>query len=323
MRSVLILGGYGAVGRQAAASLIKLRPGLRVSLAGRHPETAALVPGTSTVMVDANEPSSLHCALDGVEAVLNCIETRNAEVARSVLQRGIGYVDVSASHPTHLEIEQLNGLAVGRGARAVLSVGLVPGASNLLAAMVAEGSDRKHLDIGVLLGLGGGHGPAALGWTLDGIGRLHGSWAMGFPEPVGFRTVHAFPFSDQYSLPKTLGVEQVRTGLCLSSRLLTRCLGALAEAGAARPSQNRAVRMILSRLLSVLKVGDDRFVVSAMSSAAQATLAGRDQSKVTGDIAAQVVHRLPTFPPGVNHLEQLVEPHAFLAELSSAVLTHR
>ncbi|MFV2172170.1 hypothetical protein ACFHW2_07115 [Actinomadura sp. LOL_016] len=124
---------------------------------------------------------------------------------------------MSASHPILRGIEDLDGLAAAHGASAVLSVGLAPGVTNLLAHRFA-GTGRP-VDIGVLLGSGERHGPSAVEWTLDSLGALREldeSWTVRFPPPYGTRRVHRFPFPDQYTLPG-----RVRTGLALDSRAVT------------------------------------------------------------------------------------------------------
>ncbi|MFC4059044.1 saccharopine dehydrogenase NADP-binding domain-containing protein [Planomonospora corallina] len=312
--TVLILGGYGAVGREAAAVLAGEAT---VIVAGRDPGRARPVPGTTAMRVDATDPADLDRALEGVGAVLMCAETGDARVARACLERGIGYVDVSASPHVLAGIQELDGLAAARGATAALSVGLVPGVTNLLARVCAERSPGQDLRIGVLLGSGERHGPAALAWTLDGLGRLDGSWTMGFPPPYGERTVHRFPFSDQYTLPATLGVTSVSTGLCLDSRLLTGLLAAAGRPAVAGLLRRPAIRGPLLRALAGIHLGGDGFAVAVRSGTAWAAFSGRRQSRATGRAAALLVRRLPALPPGVRHIEQLVDPAAFLAELAA------
>ncbi len=225
MERVLVLGGYGAVGREAVAGLRGHVP--EIVVAGRDIAKARTVDGAIPMRIDLRH-DDLDEALTGVDAVVMCAERENVRVAEACLRRGVHYVDVSASREILSGIERLNGLAVERKATAVLSVGLAPGVTNLLArAFIADSSggnaepgstapgstapDATGIDIGVLVG-SGEHGPSAVEWTLDSLGEIGDSWRMRFPEPYGVRTVHRFPFSDQYTLPG-----RVRTGLCLDS----------------------------------------------------------------------------------------------------------
>ncbi|MFI6294821.1 saccharopine dehydrogenase NADP-binding domain-containing protein [Nonomuraea sp. NPDC050790] len=315
MTTILILGGYGAVGREAAYALTR-QPGAHVIVAGRNPGKAPPVPGTVTRRVDAADPAGLARALDGVDTVLMCAETGDARVARACVARGVDYVDVTASAGLLAEIQALDGPAREHGTRLALSVGLVPGVTNLLARICAGRSPSAELLIGVLLGSGEAHGPAALAWTLDGLGRMDGSWTMRFPAPYGDRVVHRFPFSDQHTLPDTLGVPAVRTGLCLDSRALTRLLSA-AGRPAARLLRRPRVRGLLLKLLGAVHVGGDGFAVTVRGDGVQVSFAGRRQSRATGRMAALLIRGLPGLPAGARHVEQLVDPVAFLTELAA------
>ncbi|MBG6093342.1 saccharopine dehydrogenase NADP-binding domain-containing protein [Actinomadura viridis] len=300
MRRVVILGGYGAVGREAAGALAAWFP--EVVVAGRSLAKAREVPGAVPLRVDVSDPGDLDRALDGADAVLMCVERDNARVAEACLRRGVHYVDVSASHEVLAAIEKLD----AGDATAVLSVGLAPGVTNLLARLHGDG---PPVEIGVLIGSGERHGPGAVEWTLDALGELGPSWRMRFPEPFGRRTVHGFPFSDQH----TLGAGRVRTGLCLDSRLLTALLtGPVARA--VRTPRGRAAALAA---LTRLHVGADRFAVVVSSGGVSVSFGGRGQSRASGLAAALVVRRLAGMPAGVRHIDEVVEPLPFLRELAS------
>ena len=78
-----------------------------------------------------------------------CAELDNARVARARLERGIHYLDVSASHRLLTGIEASDGLARDRRATAILSVGLVPGVTNLLARYCVERETTRQVRGGV------------------------------------------------------------------------------------------------------------------------------------------------------------------------------
>ncbi|TYB62246.1 NAD(P)H-binding protein [Nonomuraea sp. PA05] len=316
MTTILILGGYGAVGREAAHALTG-HPDTNVVVAGRNPGKATPIPATTAMRVDAADSTDLAKALDGVDTVLMCAEIDNVRVARACVERGIDYVDVTASHHLLAGLQTLDGPARQHGATIALSVGLIPGITNLLARVCAERSPSGELLIGALLGSGEAHGPAALAWTLDGLGQLEGSWSMPFPEPYGERTVHRFPFSDQFTLPGTLGLTSARTGLCLDSRLVTRLLSVAGRPAVARLLRRPQVRRLLLSALSTAHVGGDGFAVTVRCGTIQASLAGRRQSRATGRVAARLIRQLPGLPPGAAHIEQLVDPVPFLTELAT------
>ncbi|MEU8798883.1 saccharopine dehydrogenase [Spirillospora sp. NPDC048819] len=292
MRRVVVLGGYGAVGREVVAGLLGHVP--EVVAAGRDLAKARTVDGAIPMRIDLRGDDLNRIDAD---AVVMCADQENARVAEAALGRGIDYVDVSASHEVLAGIEKLDGLAREREATAVLSVGLAPGVTNLLARDLGGGDT----DIGVLLGSGDRHGPSAVEWTLDSLGAIGESWRMRFPEPYGTRTVHRFPFSDQYTLPG-----RVRTGLCLDVRTLTALLPRLA-----RFRDRPALRAVLRRA----HFGGDGFAVAAASGGSVRSFTGRRQSRATGLVTAMVVRRLDGMDPGVRHIEDAVGP-GFLPELA-------
>jgi hypothetical protein len=77
----------------------------------------------------------------------------------------------------------------------VLSVGLAPGVTNLLARHCADRSGGAEVRIGVLLGAGERYGPASIEWTLDGFATIGPASRMRFPPPYGTRTVFRSPTS--------------------------------------------------------------------------------------------------------------------------------
>ncbi len=138
------------------------------------------------------------------------------------------------------------------------------------------------------------------------------------------RTAHPFPFSDQYTLRRTLGVPEVTTRLCLDSRPLTAALFALRRAGLLRGDRGARRQQLLTSIFSRVHLGGDRFAVRADAYRGErhATLAltGQGQSRATGLVAAHVIRTLFTqgVPAGVHHLEQLTT----LADLPERLAAH-
>ncbi|MCF2531281.1 NAD(P)H-binding protein [Yinghuangia soli] len=323
---IVIFGGYGAVGREAARELAS--DGREIVLAGRNPQKAREVPGTRLVRADLADEGRVAAVLEGAYAVLMCAEAGNASLARACFERGVHYLDVTASQDILAAVAEAGAAAERNGAVGVLSLGLAPGVTNLLAAHAVRrlGGRADEVRIGVLLGSGEAHGPAAVRWTLDGLGALDGSWHVQFPggrrsgRRSGRRTVHRFPFSDQFTLPHTLGVPRVRTGFALDSRLLTALLAAARRPWPARIMRSRPVESLLGKV----HVGSDRFVVQVDADGpggAEGTVSvrfsGRRQGRATGLAAALMIRRLPGLPAGVRHIEELVDPADFLGELAS------
>jgi saccharopine dehydrogenase-like NADP-dependent oxidoreductase len=101
----------------------------------------------------------------------------------------------------------------------IVSVGLAPGLTNLLAASVHAATPRP-VDLAVLLGAGEEHGAAATEWSYRLLGRHfddHGRSTRNYTSPSVFelpghgrRRLYRVDFSDQHALSRDLGT-RVRT----------------------------------------------------------------------------------------------------------------
>ena len=335
---IVVVGGYGAVGRVAARTLAGWFPG-QVVVAGRDPGRAEAVarsmPGAlAAQQLDVTREDDVRRALQGASMVVTCVEQANEPLARACLERGIHYVDISATAPVLTSIAALDGLAVQRNATAVLSVGLAPGLTNLLALHCVDRlPTARTVDLTVFVGLGERHGVGAVQWIVD---HLTAPVRRGTPAPkrvrlpgVGTRSAHPFPFSDQHTLRDTLGV-QATTRLCFESAALTKVVFGLRAAGVFSLLGRLGAAPLLTSGFSRLHFGGDRYVVHAAATDGRHTVesaaAGRHEGYATGIVTAHVARRLHTgkVPTGVLHIDQLVEPTAFFDELQThgILVTH-
>lgn len=246
-KEILIVGGYGHVGRVVVETLTCRFPG-KVVVAGRSAERAeacarAFGSHVAWRTLDLVRPASWPSALNGVGSVVVCAEQTDASFAAACLGRGLHYIDVSASDNLLLQIEALDPLARRSGATGVLSVGLAPGLSNLLVKHALGALDRpSKVDITVMLGLGEAHGAAAVAWTLKNLsgrfetvmnGRTRSVRGLSDPRRVTLtgetraRIAYRFNFSDQHTVRRTLQVPEAATRLCFDSRRLTWLLAAM------------------------------------------------------------------------------------------------
>lgn len=105
MKTILILGGYGATGRSLARHLLG-QTDARLKIAGRHIEAARRFtselnqgfPGErgQAVRVDAADNLSLRAALEGVDFLINAAPTTalTENVVHSALEAGVDYLDI-------------------------------------------------------------------------------------------------------------------------------------------------------------------------------------------------------------------------------------
>lgn len=331
MAGILIIGGYGHVGHQIAAQLLRAgQAGLRI--AGRDAGRSAAMAGRlgcDWTIVDMDNPASWGAALAGMGTVLVCSDVGTADFPAHVLERGLAYIDISATDAVLRGIEALDPLARAQGGCAVLSVGLAPGLSNLMACAAVAGMARiDAVTIGVLLGLGDAHGPAAVNWTLDNMHPL----PSGAVQMLGFgpqsRPVPTMPFAfaDQHVLARRQGMANVTTRLGLDSPLITR--GALRML--ARMAGRPWVRRLLCWSMARFRLGSDRasLVVTAAGHGTNGpmhrrlTLDGRAEAAITALVAARVAQMLPgKARPGVWHIDEIWQFSDFAPALTQAGIT--
>ncbi|WP_280218503.1 NAD-dependent epimerase/dehydratase family protein [Nocardia neocaledoniensis] len=292
--SVLVLGGYGAVG----AHLVRLLRAQHIPVitAGRDSTRADRV-------VDVTVPDRVGEALTGVTAVVNCAGTEDIRLAEACAERGIVFVEISATTEYVRALEHVDGPVV-------LGVGLAPGLTTLLAVDLLV-RDRAPVDIMIGLGSGEHHGAAATAWTYRLLGQrfadADGTMIRNFTQPARFPIPgHAgyppFPalradFADQHRLTREFSVP-VRSYLRLDSRLATAGLAALTWAPALRA------------LAPGHLPGSDRWVVVVRSADGRTRSAtGRGQSLATAAVAAAVVresaHHRITAPTWIHQMLEL------------------
>jgi saccharopine dehydrogenase-like NADP-dependent oxidoreductase len=359
--TVVVLGGYGAVGRSVARTLAQWFPG-EVVVAGRDGAKAAAMARSSGGaiagrQVDVTRPDEVDRVIDGAGVVVMCIEHANEAVARACLTRGIHFVDISATEAVLSAITRLEPLAREHHATAVLSVGLAPGVTNLLARHChAQLPAATTIDITLIAGVNGDHGPDSLRWIADnfvgpgptkhaadrlrrtaivvGPGPTKHAAAVAGPRPLrvdlpgfGTRTAYPFAFSDQHTVSRALGV-RATTRLAFESATLTTAIFALRTAGFFRLLRGPRARRLLAALLSRVRFGTDRFVVQARATDADGrqvslSAAGREESRATGVVAAHVARllRAGNAPAGVVHIDDIADPAVLLRGLEQHGIT--
>jgi NAD(P)-dependent dehydrogenase (short-subunit alcohol dehydrogenase family) len=284
----LVLGGYGTVG---AVIVNTLRAAGDIALvAGRDPARADRV-------VDLHDPDTLRSATADVDVVVNASGIEDPDAVAALTEFGSAVVDITATTAYVAALERLD------PARPVLvSVGLAPGLTNLLAATLHAKSPSDPIDIAVLLGAGERHGEASTQWAYGLLGHRFrdpgsGEEIRNYTRPRRFhvpghrsrRLVRA-NYSDQHVLTRDLGVS-VRTYFGLDSRLATAALAALTWL----PGGSRAPRG--PRL-----PGSDRWLVLARTDGATRWASGRSESRATAEVAAAAARIASPLPPGVHHL---------------------
>ncbi|MFL1379849.1 MULTISPECIES: NAD-dependent epimerase/dehydratase family protein [unclassified Nocardiopsis] len=289
---VLVLGGYGAVGAPTTAAL--RTAGHTCLTAGRDPRRADLP-------LDLTRHGDYRDALAGIDAVVNAAGAEDPALAEIAADHGAAFIDPTATAGYTARLERLTPRAP-----VLLSVGLAPGLTTLLAADLHTAHPGPDpIEIAVLLGEGEAHGAAATAWTLGLLGRTFPDPATGAPvrnlsrgalvdlPGQGRRRLLRADFADQHVLTRDLG-RPVRTHLGLDSPALTRGLGLLARLPGA------------GRLRKVPHLpGSDAWTVAARSGPHLRRARGRGQSSATALVTAHAVGLAADLPPGVHHLHRV------------------
>lgn len=292
----LVLGGYGAVGARIVAQLRQGDRGDVAVAAGRDPTRADRV-----VELGQRDADSLNAALADVDVVINASGIEDPALVALVADQGRAWVDITASTGYVAKLEALD-----LAAPVLLSVGLAPGLTNLLATAV-HATGPGPIDIALLLGAGERHGQAGVAWSYGLLGRRFRdagdrTQIRNYSRPRPFdlpgptrRRLYRADFSGQHVLSRDLDVP-VRTYFGLDSRLATTALATLTWIPGA------------AKLPTGLHLpGTDRWIAAARGTHGDSRWAsGRVQSHATAVLAATAARAATGLPPGVHHLHQVI-----------------
>ena len=346
--TILVVGGYGVVGRRIASALGVLYPG-RVVIAGRNAEQAAKIATTigsriRSRAIDVTDSSSVTAALAGVGVVVSCIDQPGRLLLKAALARGLGYTDITP-HLTELgrgsAYQEIVSGARASGARLILGCGIVPGISNVMVRALADSlGGADEIETSLLLGAGDISGPASFDYFLqelamtfdvhvEGRDRPHHALSVPrlieFPSPIGARRSYRFPFSDQVLYPHTMGVRTAVTRLALEPDWLARVLGFIASSRFSRVLTIATVRRAIGEALRLRAASAGalfalRVDVARGPLARHASLCGQTQADAAAAGATEMARLLidrELAEPGAWMPEQVVNPVAVLSRLAA------
>ena len=347
-QDILIVGGYGVVGRRIAAELGPDYAG-RVVVAGRNRARAdeaatAVGHGARGRNIDIAAPSSIAAALEGVAVVISCIDQPGRTLLWAAIKRGLRYTDITP-HLTELgrgaEYEKIDAAARASGARLALGTGIVPGISNVMVRALADAlGGADEIETALLLNAADVSGPASFDYFLQELAMSFDVHIGGddrpvrafsaprlveYPAPVGAQPSYLFPFSDQVLYPRTMGVRTAVTRLSLEPAWLARVLSVVSRSGASHLLANERIRHALARRRQG-RASDEgarfalRVDVRRGRHSKHATLFGRAQADAAAAGAAGVARMLiegEVREPGAWMPEQIVDPGPFLSRLAA------
>lgn len=330
---IMIIGGYGSVGRIIAQQLGKSFPG-KIVVAGRNfkrAEELALANDNRLIPLefDLFQNHEKSPAISDVKLVVMCLDQSSTDFVKLCISRGIDYIDITASYSFISKVERLK--TESSHSTVVMSVGLAPGLTNLLTQFSRDYFDSlERADISIMLGMGEKHGKAAIEWTVNQLtsefeviekGKL--KKVKGFtdglvtkmPEKLGIRKAYRFDFMDQHVLPKSLNISTVSTRLCFDSSLSTGLFAILKKIGFFNILKVRFFKNLFISMLQKVHFGSDIFVLKVDSygvkdgkeSKYECSIVGNREGEITGKVAAAIAEELYTKeqPAGLYHIEEL------------------
>lgn len=185
MKSVLVLGGAGGVGRYAVRVLRDDPVVDRIVVADRDLELCTAFcreqgPKVVPLALDVSDPSALVAAMHDTDLVMSCVGPFfrfGVAVLSAAIEAGRSYVDICDDPEPTLAMLELDARARERGISALVGMGITPGVSNLLAVLAARELDETlelvtGWDLAAALPETIGPEPSAA--TLHGVEQLSG-----------------------------------------------------------------------------------------------------------------------------------------------------
>jgi len=341
-KNILVIGGYGEVGRVIANHLAIKFPG-QVIVAGRDFSKAQNLSLETNGKIVPSEFDSLefddeYFAQNNVGTSIMCVDSGNVEIAKACIKNNVNYIDISANYKILSEIAAIGESTKEVNSTIMLSVGLAPGLSNLLVKHCQSKSrETYYANIYVLLGTGEAHGRAAIEWTINNLNErifshtresstesFSNRKTTDFGGSIGKRVGYSFNFSDQYVVHKTLRIAEVVTRICFDSKIVGSLFYFLKRIGVTKLLKQRNVRSTFVDLLRKIKIGSDGFSLKVETYnkkkdlLSECYLSGNGQGKVTGKVAAIVAEKIinGSTPKGIFHLEQVFNIEAIVKEMA-------
>lgn len=323
MRKILVIGGYGDVGRSTVKELLRLTTD-PIVIGGRHVDNGEEFIRTindsrvTFQQIDIYDEKSYVNQLSSFSLVVMCLGPKKIDFAAYCLKKGIHYIDISASNQTMNELAKLPSASVN--AQGILGVGICPGLSTLLVKDLADHFDEiEQTEISLLMGMGDGYGKDALRWLLDNLSQpfdwtINGDRTKQIPfiekRTISFdrnaKPISAFAFNlaDQQIVTNTLNHPNVATFFSLDDSLMLNGLHFLAKIRFFKLLKNRTIYNLVLQLAKVStrfskKTASPFFIHVKLKGRKEnqkilleKVLHGTNSSEKTGKIAAHVAAKV-------------------------------
>jgi len=155
-KKVAIIGGTGRVGSSSAVALMKMFPGIQVTVSSRNSSSYDSakdyrpdLKDASFKAVDINDAESIKAAITGQDLVIHTAgpfqRTNNHKVLEQAIACKVPYMDVCDDLPYSEESKaKYSEAAKAAGVPAIISSGIYPGTSNVMAAHIISIARKEY-----------------------------------------------------------------------------------------------------------------------------------------------------------------------------------
>lgn len=341
-QDILIVGGYGEVGRRIASLLEPKHPG-SVLVAGRNPPQATEL---RSRRIDVDDPGSIEAALAGVGTVVVCVRQREPHLLHAAIRHGIAYTSIAPQRIEWPDLMPLHEEAQRTGARLIFGTGIEPGIASVLAKRAADRLGQVDaIETALLLSVGDAYGLDSMNFILEELAQDYSILVDGerqparafassvrveFPEPIGRRRAYTMPFTDQRYYPMTLHARTSIARIAIDPPWVGKLIAGLARLGvrtlSAEPHRRTAIEGLRKRLQQRY-AGRNQFSllveVRGGEKVMRLSVTGHGQAAATAAGAAATAEALANREvdrPGLWLAEQVLDPGPFLSRLATAGL---
>lgn len=322
MPNIMVVGGYGAVGSKIARQLAETLDN-HIIVAGRSLDRAVKVAsaiGGEARRIDLSDSTTWNAARENVDLAVVCIDQKSTSFLKALSDHRIDCVDVTAGDEFFQKAEALQARNT-----IVLSVGLAPGLSNLLAAKAVEGMEHvEAIDIGLLMGTGDEHGSAAIAWSTAQMfdpEAAQDDAIVDFGPDFGRRRAYFMDFADQHVLMRTMAGVKAVTRVAYDSALLTNALFWIGR----RFAGNQWMQKLIERMSHMPTFGSDKCVLTVTARGRlrnqpvlrTAHFFGQQEAAVTAAMAVATTQDLISgmIEPGIHHAHETLDAEAVFARI--------
>ncbi|MGL5832990.1 MAG: saccharopine dehydrogenase family protein [Waterburya sp.] len=226
-KKVLVIGGYGRIGRRVAEDIVNHTDG-SVTITSR--QTRPEIKPFKFLALDLSDRQQLQQEIAQQDLIIHCggpFHHRDGRVLASCIDQGVDYIDVSDHRSFYQQVIKYQDQAIAAGITAILNTGIFPGISNSMVKQGIEQFDRpEKIHLSYVVAGSGGAGVTVMRTTFLGLKHkfaalIDGQWqeilpytereVIKFPPPYGKTGVYWFDMPETYTFADSFPVDTVIT----------------------------------------------------------------------------------------------------------------